>query len=112
VLDDDPKAEGMPGVAGITGDPDGKQGESAIVVGDPWRGKGIGSSLLEECLAIAEKSGFQRVHGIVLHENRSMLALGKKLGFQVKTRLDAQELELVIPLVSPKGGLSRARQQT
>jgi acetyltransferase len=111
-LEDHPEAERMLGVARIIGDPDGKQGEFAVVVGDPWHGKGIGSNLLEKCLAIAERRGFQRVHGIVLRENQSMLALGKKLGFQVKPRPDSQELELVIPLASLKGGISRAGQQT
>ena len=96
--DDDPETERMLGVARIIGDPDGKQGEFAVVVGDPWHGMGIGSNLLEKCLAIAEKRGFQRVHGIVLSENRSMLALGKKLGFEVKAGPDAKEFELVIPL--------------
>jgi acetyltransferase len=111
-LDDDPEAERMLGVARITGDPDGKQGEFAVVVGDPWHGQGIGSSLLEKCLTIAERRGFQKVHGIVLRENQSMLALGKKLGFQVKPSRDAQEFELVVPLTSGQGGVSRANQQT
>jgi hypothetical protein len=33
--------------------------------------------LLGKCLSIAEKQGFKTVHGIVLHENKNMLALGK-----------------------------------
>ena len=99
-LDDAPEVEQMLGVARIIGDPDGKEGEFAIVVGDPWHGKGIGSSLLEKCLAIAKKRGFQRVHGSVLRENPSMRALGKKLGFQLKAGADAGEFELVISLVS------------
>jgi acetyltransferase len=80
------------------------------VVGDSSHGKGIGSNLLGKCLEIAKKRGFQKVYGFVLRENESMLALGKKLGFQVKTRPDAQELELVIPLASGQGGASHARQ--
>jgi acetyltransferase len=111
-LDDDPEAERMLGVARITGDPDGRQGEFAVVVGDPWHGQGIGSNLLEKCLAIAERRGFRKVHGIVLRENQSMLALGKKLGFQMKPGPDAREFELVIPLTSAQGGVSRASQQT
>jgi acetyltransferase len=95
-LDDNPKAKQMLGVARIVGDPDGKKGELSVVVGDPWHDKGIGSSLLEKCLSIAEKRGFQTVHGIVLSENQSMLALGKKLGFQVKKNPDSSEFELVI----------------
>jgi acetyltransferase len=111
-LDDEPETERMLGVARITGDPDGRHGEFAVVVGDPWHGQGIGSNLLVKCLAIAERRGFQKVSGIVLRENRSMLALGKKLGFQMKPGPGAQEFELVIPLTSAQGGVSRASQQT
>jgi len=67
-----------------------------VLVGDPWHEHGIGSSLLERCLAIAEKRGFQVVSGIVLNDNRSMLALGKKLGFQIKQQPSLGEFELVI----------------
>ena len=38
--------------------------------------EGIGS--------VSEKQGIKTVHGIVLRENRNMLALGKKLGFEIK----------------------------
>ncbi|TKB24611.1 GNAT family N-acetyltransferase [Desulfopila sp. IMCC35006] len=99
-LADDSEGEQMLGVARIIGDPDGKEGEFAVMVGDPWHGKGIGSNLLEKCLVIAKKRGFQRVHGIVLRENKSMRVLGKKLGFQVKAGDDAGEFELVISLAS------------
>ena len=40
--------------------------------------------MLEKCLSIAETQGFKKVHGFVLNENKSMLALGKKLGFEIK----------------------------
>ena len=86
----------MLGVARIIGDPDGKTGEFAVLVGDAWQGKGIGSNLLEKCLSIAEKRGFKTVHGIVLHENKNMLALGKKLGFEIKRDPDSGDNELVI----------------
>ncbi len=95
-LDDDPGAERILGVARIIGDPDGKSGEFAVLVGDPWHEQGIGSSLLERCLSIAEKRGYRMVSGIVLSENRSMLALGKKLGFQIKPQPSWGEFELVI----------------
>jgi acetyltransferase len=105
-FDDDPGAERMLGVARIMGNPDGKEGEFAVVVGDPWHGKGIGSSLLQNCLSTAERRGFQRVWGIVLPENRSMLALGKKLGFQINKHPGAEkEFELVISLESFGGSL-------
>ena len=95
-IDEDSESDCMLGVARIIGDPDGKTGEFAVLVGDAWQGKGIGSNLLGKCLSIAEKQGFESVHGIVLHENRNMLALGKKLGFEIKREPDSGDNELVI----------------
>ncbi len=95
-IDEDSQTDRMLGVARIIGDPDGKTGEFAVLVGDAWQGKGIGSNLLEKCLSIAEKQGFETVHGVVLHENRNMLALGKKLGFEIKRDSESEENRLVI----------------
>ena len=67
----------------------------AVLVGDFWQGKGIGSSLLENCLSIAEKQGFQLVHSIVLRETKNMLALGKRMGFEIKKSAEAGDTELV-----------------
>ena len=86
----------MLGVAIIIGDPDGKTGEFAVLVGDAWQGQGIGSNLLDKCLLIAKGQGFKTVHGIVLKENRNMLALGKKLGFHIKKEPDSGDHELFI----------------
>ena len=95
-IDEDSETDRMLGVARIIGDPDGKTGEFAVLVGDAWQGKGIGSNLLEKCLSIAEKRGFKTVHGIVLKENKNMLALGKKLGFEIKRDPACGDNELVI----------------
>ncbi|MFO7660496.1 MAG: hypothetical protein R6V77_06255, partial [Candidatus Cloacimonadaceae bacterium] len=48
------------------------------------------------CLAIAQKQGYKTVHGIVLGENRNMLALGKKLGFKIKKDPDSSDYNLVL----------------
>ena len=98
-IDEDSPADNILGVARIIGDADGKTGEFAVLVGDSWQGKGIGGNLLEKCLSIAEKQGFKTVHGIVLKENRNMLALGKKLGFEAKPDLDSGENRLDIHFV-------------
>jgi acetyltransferase len=95
-IDEDSQPDRMLGVARIIGDPDRRTGEFAVLVGDAWQGKGIGSNLLEKCLSIAEKQGFQSVHGVVLDENRYMLALGKKLGFSIERNADDGDNELVI----------------
>ncbi len=97
-LDEAAQTDNMLGVARIIGEPDGKTGEFSVLVGDDWQGKGIGSSLLEKCLAIAQKQGFKTVHGIVLAENRNMLMLGKKLGFEIEIDPDTSDNHLVIHL--------------
>jgi acetyltransferase len=95
-IDEESQTDNILGVARIIGEPDGKTGEFAVLVADVWQGKGVGSNLLQKCLAIAEKQGFKTVHGIVLHENENMLALGKKLGFAIQREPDAGDNELVI----------------
>ena len=101
-IDEGSKGERILGVARIIGDPDGREGEFAVLVGDSWQGKGIGSSLLRKCLLIAEKRGFKRIYGTVLSENKNMLALGKKLGFAVNRGEDSGEYELQFNFGSPK----------
>jgi acetyltransferase len=95
-IDEDSPTDNILGVARIIGDADGRTGEFAVLVADAWQGKGIGGNLLEKCLSIAEKQGFKTVHGIVLQENRNMLELGKKLGFEAKRDLDDGDNRLVI----------------
>ena len=95
-IDEESETDSMLGVARIIGDPDGETGEFAVLVGDAWQGRGIGSSLLEKCLSIAEKQGFKTIIGIVLHENKNMLALGKKLGFEIKKDPGYGDNELVM----------------
>ncbi|HCY85819.1 MAG TPA: GNAT family N-acetyltransferase, partial [Desulfobacteraceae bacterium] len=75
--------EKMLGVARIMGDPDATTGEFAVMVGDPWHGKGIGGKILRYCLDIARDRKFKTVEGYVLAENSGMINLGKKMGFNV-----------------------------
>ncbi len=101
-IDQDSTIERMLGVARIIGDPDGTEGEIAILVGDAWQGKGIGASLMRKCLLIAEKRGFKYIHGIVLKENKQMLALAKKLGFTINKSEDFGEFEIQIRFGQPE----------
>ena len=101
-LDEDSEIELMLGVARIIGDPDGKTGEIAVLIGDPWQGKGIGASLMRQCLLIAEQRGFQYIHGIVMKENTQMLALAKKLGFTINNGKNTSEFEIEINFNSPQ----------
>ena len=68
--------------------------EFSVMVSDPLHGKGIGACLLTHCLAIAGHRGYRRIYGIVLPENKQMLALGRKLGFEIKRIPGSPEYEL------------------
>ncbi len=85
-------------VARVISDPDGKKAEFAVLVGDPWQGKGIGALLLENCLHIAKERGIETVWGTVLRENTQMLALGRKLGFAICRVPESTDCELTIDL--------------
>lgn len=93
-------AERMLGVAHVISDPDGKRAEFAILVGDPWCGKGVGAKLLERSLRIAKVRGVETVCGTVLRGNTQMIALGRKLGFKMSISEDIGELALTIDLTS------------
>ena len=70
------------------------EAEFSVVVSDPWQGKGIGAALLQRCLVIARERGIQTVTGTVLVENIQMLALGRKLDFNIKKEPEVPEYEL------------------
>jgi len=59
--------------------------EFAIVVADDWHGRGIASELLRRLIEIARDRGLEVMQGIVLRENRDMIALARNLGFEEET---------------------------
>ena len=92
-------AEKMLAVSRVILAKDQKSAEFAILVSDSWQGKGIGAELLKRCLSISTERNIREVYGIVLAENTTMLALGRKLGFDMKSISGGSEYELRIKLV-------------
>lgn len=56
--------------------------EFALVVDDRWQGRGIGSKLLERLEALACATGYVGLGGDVLRENRPMVRLACRCGFE------------------------------
>ena len=98
-IDQSVQGERMLGVSRLVGDPDGIEAEFAVLVGDPWQGKGIGAALLESCLAIAREKGFRSIWGIALAENTQMLELGRGLGFEIKYEPGSGDYNLRLDLI-------------
>jgi acetyltransferase len=97
-LPEDPKKEKILGVSRIISHPDGRDAEFAIVIGDPWQGKGIGAVLLLNALRIAKQQGIEKVWGTVLPDNLYMRKLGRRLGFHVIFDKEAELYHLTIDL--------------
>jgi acetyltransferase len=66
----------------------GTSGEFAITVRSDQHGMGIGTLLMERIVSYARKIGLKTVFGVVLSENRSMLSLARRVGFQPKSQPD------------------------
>jgi acetyltransferase len=97
-IQDSKTEEKMLGVSRVILGKDQKSAEFAILISDHWQGKGIGAELLKRCLAISKERNIEEVYGVVLAENTTMLALGRKLGFEMKIISGGSEYELRIPL--------------
>jgi acetyltransferase len=101
VQDPEGGEEKMLGVARVIPEPGGRTAEFAVLVGDPWQGKGIGANLLRRVIDIARDRGVEKIYGIVLSENTHMLALGKRLGFRLRRVPDTSDYELTLTCTTP-----------
>jgi len=84
----------MLGVSRLYPSGGGKSAEFSVLVGDPWQGRGIGARLLQRLLEVAADRGMRCIEGTVLSDNTQMLALARKLGFELE---------------NPEGGETRVR---
>jgi acetyltransferase len=80
------------GVARFFADPDNTTAEFAIIVRTDLKGHGLGRNLMERLIAYARTRGIGEIHGQILHENATMIAFVKQLGFTVKAEEGAPEL--------------------
>ncbi len=90
-----------PHIAGVSRyylDPETGAAEFALIVGDTWHRKGLGSHLMQRLIAIAKERGIGRLTGEILHENTQMLALVKKLGFAIHETKDQSVMKAVLEL--------------
>jgi acetyltransferase len=78
-------ADGDPatlGVARAVADPDNVEAEFAVTVRSDQQRRGLGRLLLDKLVRTCRAQGTQRLVGLVLPENRGMIALARSLGFE------------------------------
>ncbi|HJX25071.1 MAG TPA: bifunctional acetate--CoA ligase family protein/GNAT family N-acetyltransferase [Chthoniobacterales bacterium] len=60
------------------------EAEFAILVGDPWQGKGLGTELLKLLVQIGRKEHVRRIVGYIARENMLMKQVSEEVGFTTR----------------------------
>jgi acyl-CoA hydrolase/GNAT superfamily N-acetyltransferase len=95
VLQQDEK-ELIVGMAQYLIDENSHTAEVAFVVRDDYQGRGIGAALLDYVTYLARKSGLLGFTAEVLMENRHMMQLFEKMGFNVEKHSEGGVYELIM----------------
>lgn len=72
------------GVVRLITEPDGKTGEIAFIVADPWQGLGLGSKMVDFMIEICKDKRLETVYGVMLPDNYQAIQLMKKMGFTIQ----------------------------
>jgi acetyltransferase len=92
----------MMGVVGLHANANYDTGEYAIMVRSDLKGHGLGWRLMQMLIDYAREEGIETIEGQVLHENTTMLAMCRQLGFQVAPDPDAADIYLVKLSIPPR----------
>jgi acetyltransferase len=72
------------GVVRVGIEPDGKKGEIAFIVADPWQGLGLGTKMVDYVLEICKDMKLREIYAIMLNDNYRAIDLLRKMGFRIK----------------------------
>ncbi|MFX1575668.1 MAG: bifunctional acetate--CoA ligase family protein/GNAT family N-acetyltransferase [Promethearchaeota archaeon] len=72
------------GVVRLIEEPNGKRGEIAFIVADPWQGLGLGSKMIDYMIEICIDRGLEEIYGVMLPDNYRAHRLMEKMGFTLK----------------------------
>jgi acetyltransferase len=83
------------GVGRLIADPDHEAVEYAVLISDAWQNKDLGSILTDYCLEIAKKWGLKRIVAQTTSDNRRMIAVFKKRGFEIIPDVSSSLVDVV-----------------
>jgi acetyltransferase len=67
------------------------EAEFAVLISDPWQGKGFGSELLKLLVQAGRKEGLRRITGHISPENTTMKSVSEQAGFSLHFDREADE---------------------
>jgi acetyltransferase len=82
------------GVVRLIIEPDGKKGEIAFIVADPWQGLGLGTKIIDYMIEICKDKGLEMVYALMLPDNYRAIRLLKKMGFTIEYQKDVTKATL------------------
>jgi acetyltransferase len=89
------ETERIVGVSRYITNPDQSSCEFSLLVADEFKGKGLGSRLMESIMGVARDKGLTEIDGLVLANNGGMLKLMRSLGFTSKRFAEDPDFNLV-----------------
>jgi protein lysine acetyltransferase len=99
-----PENGAIVGVARYVRSDDPTEAEVAVVVGDPWQGRGVATALLQRLVARAREEGIDHFVALVMSDNTDALELFRHLapGGSHTRRSASGHTELVMALPDPE----------
>jgi acetyltransferase len=74
------------------------EAEFAIVIGTPWQGLGLGTELLRRLVQISIDEKLSRITAQMFSDNREMIGVARKVGFDVRYDEDAHSCTATLDL--------------
>jgi acetyltransferase len=79
------------GVGRLVKEHGANEAEFAVLISDPWQGKGFGSELLKLLVQVGRNEGLGRITGHISPENTTMKTVSEQAGFTVHFDREADE---------------------
>ncbi|WP_455369338.1 acetate--CoA ligase alpha subunit [[Eubacterium] cellulosolvens] len=96
-LDDNNGRRRILGVVRMIIEPDGKTGEIAFIVADPWQKLGLGSKMVDYMIEICKEKSLETIYAIMLPDNKLAVELVKKMGFKIE-RIEDETVKATLNL--------------
>ncbi|WP_367989780.1 GNAT family N-acetyltransferase [Vibrio sp. NTOU-M3] len=93
--------DGHPAIIGVARaliNPENTDAEFAILIRSDLKGNGLGRVLMEKIIDYCRSKGTVQMSGMTMPNNRGMLTLAQKMGFQLDIQFEDGVADMVLPL--------------